>query len=165
MLGWRPNGGFQHGSRSVAPRGFRAQFLLRILHVDDPLLIAAAGMFFAVSVDTLALAALFAALAVGQNGMVEVLIAAFAFTSGMTVVDGINGILFTTLVRRTERARMASRVVTAAVGGLSLLLGTGILIGLVQPSLATWVTNNSLWLGVAIAGVTSLCVWMVRSRA
>ncbi len=149
----------------VAPQGVRSQFLLRMLQVDDPLRIAAAGMFFAISVDTLVLAALFAALSVGQGGLAQVLITALIFTLGMTVVDGLNGLLFTRLVRRADQARLASRVVTAIVAGLSILLGTGILIGLLVPAVANWVTDHSLWLGVLIAGMTSLCFLLVRSKA
>jgi nickel/cobalt transporter (NiCoT) family protein len=148
----------------VAPQGLRAQFLLRTLKVDDPLRIAAAGMFFAVSVDTLLLAALFATLSFGQGGFVQVTMTALAFTAGMMAVDGLNGIVFTSLVRQADRARVVSRVVTAAVAGLSILLGVGILIGLLVPDVANWVADHSLWLGVAIAGMTCLSFGFAKVR-
>ena len=150
---------------AVVPRGFRAQFLLRALHVHDPFLVAVAGMIFAISIDTLVLAALFAALSVGQGGLIQVLITALAFTAGMALLDGINGVLFTTLVRRSDQARLASRIVTGAVAGLSIVLGIGILLGLLVPGVAAWVGGNSLWLGIAIVGLTCACFWLVSARA
>ena len=151
--------------KSIALRGIRAQSILRLLRVDNPFFIAVAGMFFAISVDTLLLAALFVALSSGQGGLAQVLITALAFTAGMIVVDGLNGVLFTTLVRRADRSGIISRIVTAAVGGFSILLGLAILIGLLSPGVTNTISDHGLWLGTAIAGVTSLCVALVWRKA
>src|SRR6516165_7840224 len=95
----------------VAPTGFKARLLGRVLTVRRPCAIAVVGMLFALSFDTVSQAALFA-LAAGRFGGVEqALFVAGLFMLGMLVVDGINGVWISALIRRADRAAaIASRV-------------------------------------------------------
>ena len=81
-------------------------------------------MLFAFSFDTISQATLFALAAGRFGGVPEALLVAGLFVLGMLVVDGINGVWISRLIRRADRtAVIASRVMALTVAGISLAVG------------------------------------------
>jgi nickel/cobalt transporter (NiCoT) family protein len=87
----------------VAPSGLKARILGRMVTVRRPSAIAAVGMLFALSFDTVSQAALFALAAGRFGGMTQALFVAGLFVVGMLAVDGINGFWIFSLIRRADR--------------------------------------------------------------
>jgi high-affinity nickel-transport protein len=86
-----------------------------------PLAAAGIGALFALSFDTLSLAALFAVSASQHGGWQSALLCALVFTAGMLATDGLNGLWIARLLRRSDqRALAASRTMGWAVVGVSL---------------------------------------------
>ena len=81
----------------------------------------AIGALFALSFDTLSLAALFAVGASQHGGWQGALLCALMFTAGMLATDGLNGLWITRLLRRSDcSALAASRRIGWAVVAVSL---------------------------------------------
>jgi nickel/cobalt transporter (NiCoT) family protein len=79
------------------------------------------GALFAVSVDTLSQATLFALAAAPLGGLAAALTLALLFTTGMACADGLNGLFLTRLLQRADAmAARVSRLLAAAVAALSL---------------------------------------------
>lgn len=86
-----------------------------------PAAAAGVGALFALSFDTLSLAALFAVSASRQGGWQSALLCGLVFTAGMLATDGLNGLWITRLLRRSDqRALAASRLMGWAVVAISL---------------------------------------------
>ena len=101
--------------------GLRSRWLGR-LDRHGPLAAAAIGALFALSFDTLSLAALFAVSTGPQGGWQGALCCAVVFTAGMLVIDGLNGLWITQLLHRSDpRALASSRLMGWAVVAVSLL--------------------------------------------
>jgi high-affinity nickel-transport protein len=109
------------------PVGLRGRWLSG-LGDGGPLAAAGTGALFALSFDTLSLAALFAVSASRHGGWQGALLCALVFTAGMLTTDGLNGLWITRLLRRSDRhALAASRWMGWAVVAVSLFtagLGT-----------------------------------------
>ena len=102
----------------VAPAGLKGRLLGRFVTVRRPWAVAAVGALFALSFDTVSQAALFALAAGRFGGVVHALLVAALFVLGMLVVDGINGVWISRLIRRADRtAVVASRVMACTVAG------------------------------------------------
>jgi len=151
----------------VAPTGLKARALGRVLTVRRPWAIAAVGMLFALSFDTVSQAALFA-LAAGQFGGVEqALFVAGLFVLGMLAVDGINGVWISALIRRADRtAVIASRVMALAVAAISLTVGLFTVGKLLLPAVDAWAEAHELVFGtVVVSGVVvAFAVAMYAAR-
>lgn len=151
----------------VAPSGLKARLLGRVLTVRRPWAIAAVGMLFAFSFDTVSLAALFALSASRFGGVWQALIVAGLFVLGMFVVDGVNGIWISALIRRADRAAaVASRIMALAVAALSLAVGMVTVAKLLLPAFEAWADDHSLVFGaVVVVGVAmafGLAMWAAR---
>lgn len=139
----------------VAPGGIKARLLGRVLTVRRPWAIAAVGMLFALSFDTVSQAALFALAAGHFGGVAQALFVAALFVFGMLVVDGINGVWISGLIRRADRtAIIASRVMALAVAAISLAVGLFTVAKLLLPAVDAWAEGRDLVFGSAVvAGV------------
>jgi high-affinity nickel-transport protein len=105
----------------VRPVGFRGRAFGGLQRAGRPWLVALVGALFAVSFDTLSQAALFAVAGVRFGGLAHAAALAVAFTAGMLLTDGLNGLWTARLLRRVDRtARIASRATGLAVGLLSI---------------------------------------------
>jgi high-affinity nickel-transport protein len=105
----------------VAPIGVKGRLFTRLQRSSNPWFMASVGALFAVSFDTLSQAALFALAGAHFGGVGHALMLALSFLGGMLLVDGINGLWIARVFRRADRgARIASRAMGLAVGGLSL---------------------------------------------
>jgi high-affinity nickel-transport protein len=139
----------------VAPKGFKARLLGRVLTVRRPWAIAAVGMLFALSFDTVSQAALFALAAGRFGGVTQALFVAGLFVLGMLAVDGVNGVWITALIRRADRAAViASRVMALAVAAISLVVGAFTVAKVLLPALDEWAeAHDLLFGGLVVSGV------------
>ena len=91
------------------------------------------------------------------------------FAAGMVLASGINGYWMARLIRMTDRrAAIASRVMTGAVGLMSLTVALLILAKLFSPDLAIASLGGSGWAGAAIiaaAGIAFSIAMLVSRRA
>ena len=151
----------------VAPVGFKSRLLGRFVTVRKPWAVAAVGALFAFSFDTISQATLFALAAGRFGGVAEALFVAGLFVLGMLIVDGINGVWISRLIRRADRtAAIASRVMALTVAGISLAVGCFTVAKLLLPSVDAWAEGRELFLGGAVvAGVlTAFAVAMLAAR-
>lgn len=149
----------------VAPSGLKARLLSRVLNVRSPWAIAAVGMLFALSFDTVSQAALFALAAGRFGGVSQALFVAGLFVAGMLVVDGINGVWISALIRRADRtAVIASRVMALAVAAISLAVGLFTVAKLLLPTVRTWADAHDLIFGATVvAGVIVAFIGAMRA--
>ncbi|MBK7262523.1 MAG: nickel transporter [Rubrivivax sp.] len=148
----------------VAPRGIKGRWLGGLTRAEHPLLIAGVGMLFALSFDTLSLALLFGFTAQGAGGTPEALLLGALFTLGMLVADGANGLWIARLIRRAdETARIASRVLGLALGGMSLLVAAYGIARLLNPAVDGWSDGKELAIGMGLI-VMLACVFGVAMR-
>ena len=138
----------------VAPVGLRARLLGRLGQAGSPGLIAFVGALFALSFDTISQAALFSLTAQQFGGVGHALMLGALFTRGMLVTDGINGLWISRLIARAdELARVASRVMSLAVGGVSLLIAGFALAKMTSPAIDGWSDGKELFFGSAVVVV------------
>jgi high-affinity nickel-transport protein len=151
----------------VRTAGLKGRLLGRILTVQSPWAVAGVGALFAVSFDTVSQAALFALAAGHFGGVAHALLVAGIFVCGMLVVDGINGMWLSKLIRRADRtAIVASRVMALSVAGLSLAVGLFTVAKLIVPDVDAWAEGRELYFGGAVvAGVlVAFAVGMLAAR-
>jgi len=149
----------------VAPTGLKARLLGRVLTVRRPWAIAAVGMLFALSFDTVSQAALFALAAGRFGGVSQAMIVAALFVLGMLAVDGINGAWISALIRRADRtAVIASRVMALAVAAISLAVGLFTVAKLLLPALDAWAAGRELVFGTVVLGA-GLVAFLAAMRA
>ena len=150
----------------VAPTGFKAKLLGRFLTVRRPWAVAAVGALFALSFDTISQAALFALAATRFGGVADALLVAGLFVLGMLVVDGINGVWISRLLRRADRtAVIASRLMALTVGGISIAVGLLAVARLAMPTVDTWIEGRELFVSGAVvtAVLTAFVVGMLAA--
>lgn len=141
----------------VAPVGLKAGLLTRLQSASHPLAIAAVGALFALSFDTMSQAALFAVTATRHGGVAHALVLGLAFTGGMLVMDGINGLWIARLLRRADhRARIASRVMGLMVAIISLSVAAFGLSRWLRTDIAAWYEGKELGLGVSVIVLLAL---------
>jgi nickel/cobalt transporter (NiCoT) family protein len=141
----------------VAPVGVKAGLLRHLQSASHPLAIAAVGALFALSFDTMSQAALFAVTATQHGGVLHALALGLAFTLGMLVMDGVNGLWIARLLRRADqRARMASRVMGLMVALISLGVAALGLLRWLHADLALWYEGREVGLGVAVIALLAL---------
>jgi high-affinity nickel-transport protein len=136
----------------VQPAGLRARLLGGLMRTSRPAAVAAVGALFALSFDTLSQAALLAVTAQQVSRWELGVALALAFTLGMTLADGANGVWVASMLRAADRrARIASRVMGLAVGVLSLAVAAFGAVRFFSPSAARWVEGRELALGLCLA--------------
>lgn len=135
----------------VVPTGFKGRFLGRLASAGHPLTIAFVGAVFAISFDTISQSALFALTAMRFGGATAALALGLTFGAGMIVTDAINGWFISRLIARADQiAVIASRVMSLAIAGVSLIVaGLGVAV-LASPVLAQWSEQRSLPVGIFV---------------
>jgi high-affinity nickel-transport protein len=105
--------------------GLRSSLFFHLMSTCQPLAIIAIGSLFAISLDTLSQAALFAATATQFGGARAGATLGMVFMLGMLLVDGLNGAWVATLLKKEDRrARIVSRALGLFVAILSFGVGT-----------------------------------------
>ena len=151
----------------VAPVGIRSRLLGRFVTVRRPWAVAAVGALFALSFDTISQATLFALAAGRFGGVAEALLVAGLFVLGMLIVDGINGVWISGLIRRADRtAVITSRVMALTVAGISLAVGSFTVAKLLFPAVDEWAEGREVLFGgaVVVGVLTAFVVGMVAAR-
>lgn len=135
----------------IKPVGLKSGFFKHLQSTSHPIAIAAVGSLFALSFDTLSQAALFAVTATQHGGAGHALVLGLAFTSGMLLADGINGLWIARLLRRADyRARIASRIMGLMVALISFgVAGCG-LARYFRDDLSRWYEGKELIVGLAV---------------
>ena len=151
----------------VAPLGIKAGLLSRLQATSHPLAIVAVGALFALSFDTVSQAALFAVTATRHGGVGHSLACGCAFTAGMLLADGANGLWIARLLRRADhRARIASRVMGLMVAAISFAVAGLGLARWRQADIAHWYEGKELLVGcgviVLIGASFVLGNWLAR---
>jgi high-affinity nickel-transport protein len=150
----------------VAPVGIKAGLLARLQSASHPLAIATVGALFALSFDTISQAALFAVTATRHGGIVHALILGLAFTGGMLVMDGVNGLWIARVLRRADhRARVASRVMGMMVALISLSVAAFGVARWLRADIATWYEGNKAGFGVGVIVLLTLSFIVARGLA
>lgn len=136
------------------PVGIKGRFLGRLAQASSPGLVALVGALFAISFDTVSQTALFAVTASQDGGWQHALALGCLFMIGMLVTDGANGIWISRLlVRADQLARVASRIMSLVVGGVSLLVAALAIIRLALPAIETWSAGREWVYGAALIGI------------
>jgi len=151
----------------VATVGVKAGLLRRLQATSHPLAIAAVGSLFALSFDTMSQAALFAVTATQHGGVAHALALGSAFTIGMLLADGANGLWIARLLRRADhRARIASRVMGLMVAAISLSVAAFGLARWLHADVSHWYEGKELIVGAGViallAGSFLIGNWLAR---
>jgi len=135
----------------VQPRGLKGRFLGRLMCAASPGLVALVGALFALSFDTVSQAALFALTATRFGGWEHALMLGLLFMLGMLLTDGINGLWIARLIRRADQtARIASRLMSLVVGGISLIAAAFGIAKLALPAVDAWSEGKELVFGFCV---------------
>ena len=127
---------------------------------------ALVGALFAVSFDTIGQSALFALTAIQFGGVGHALLLGLLFTFGMLVTDGINGLWISRLIARADQlACIASRVMSLAVSGVSLLVAAFGAAKLAMPSIDAWSEGKELVFGATVILLIGASFMMSRAFA
>jgi len=145
----------------VALVGVRGRLVERLLGgrggAAGPLSVMGVGMLFALSFDTLSQSALFAVTAMHYGGVANAALLGALFVLGMLLADGANGWWISRLIGRTDRlAVVASRTMTLAVAGVSLLVAALGVARLASSWVDGWLEGKELLVGLAVVAVISL---------
>jgi nickel/cobalt transporter (NiCoT) family protein len=154
----------------VQPIGIKGRFLGRLAQAASPFWVAVVGALFALSFDTVSQAALFALTATQFGGWQHALMLGMLFLLGMLVTDGVNGFWISRLILRADQvAAVASRVMSLAVAGVSLLVGTFGVMKMSLPTIDAWSEGKELFFGaglvLVIAGSFLLATHLTRQPA
>lgn len=152
-------------SQPVHVTGLRTRLFSFVLRSSKPWQIMLVGVLFALSFDTLGLAALFASSAVLLGGAALATVLATAFAAGMIGVDTANGLWLSQLARKSDLAGdAASRVMTLSIALISLLVGAAIASSCVSSAFDQWLTIHEL--GVSLMVVLAvLCAYVIATQA
>ena len=138
----------------VRPVGLKGRFLGSLTRAAHPALIALVGALFALSFDTISQAALFALTASQFGGWQDALLLGGIFMAGMLVTDGVNGFWIARLIVRADQvARVASRVMSLVVAGISLLVAGFGVMQLSLPAVDAWSEGKELFFGATVVAI------------
>lgn len=146
--------------------GLKSRWFTSLGEARSPWLVALVGALFALSFDTVSQAALFSLTAQQFGGLVPALMLGGLFITGMLVTDGINGLWISRLIARADDlARVASRVMGLAVGGVSLLVAGFAFAKLALPTVDEWSQGKELFFGIAVVLVILVSYLLGRRLA
>lgn len=138
----------------VALVGFKGRFLGRFSQATSRPGVAAVGALFALSFDTVSQSALFAVTAAQYGGLAHTLTLGLLFMLGMLVTDGLNGWWIAHLIRRADQtAAIASRIMSVAVSGVSLIVAALGVAKQAAPAVEAWADGKEMAFGALVLGV------------
>jgi nickel/cobalt transporter (NiCoT) family protein len=164
MILWRT----RDDATAPSPTGWRSWAFARLLAAQTPGAMALVGALFALSFDTVSQAGLLAIAASRLDGWQPALGLALCFTLGMLAIDGFNGWVVASLIRRADgRAQVAARAM-----GWGLVLASGLtgLVGLVAmwaPDWGPWMDAHAWLLSLAVVACVASGFgvgWVAASR-
>jgi high-affinity nickel-transport protein len=135
----------------VALVGLKGRWLGRLAQATSRRGVACVGALFALSFDTLSQSALFAATAAQYGGLLPALTLGLLFLLGMLATDGLNGWCIARLIQRADQtAAIASRIMSLAVSGVSLIVAALGIARQLAPAIAAWADGKELAFGAAV---------------
>ena len=141
----------------VHPVGLKRGLLGGLTRAASPGSVALVGVLFALSFDTVSQAAMFAVTSGQIGGWRHALMTGVAFMLGMLVVDGLNGLWISRLIRRADQtARIVSRTMGLVVAGISLSVAAYGAARLFAPELDVWSRGKEPVLGLVLVAVLML---------
>ena len=150
----------------VAMVGVKGKFLGRLVQAHNPAGVAAVGALFALSFDTVTQAALFAAAAAQFGGVPHSALLGLLFVLGMLCTDGLNGWWISRLIARADQiAALASRIMSVAVSGVSLLVAALGIAKMALPGLDEWSEGKDLIFGAVVFAVIAVSYLLARWAA
>ncbi len=155
--------------QAVALCGWRSAWLSRGPAAHHPLAAAAVGALFALSFDTMALAAMFALSGGAAGGTGPAMALASVFAVGMLLTDGGNGWwLAHLLARGGAAAARASRATAVLVALFSLGVAALGVARWLSPAADAWADGAGIWLGAGllstVLGIAGALLWRQRRQ-
>jgi nickel/cobalt transporter (NiCoT) family protein len=145
------------GDRVVAPTALKTKLFGRLTASSHPLVITSIGAAFALSFDTWSQATLFSLAAMQLAGWSFAIALGLTFMAGMMLADGLNGRWVAGMLRNTDRrARIASRVMSLAIGLLSIAVAALGLARVILPEVAAATEQAGLLLGACVVALLLL---------
>jgi nickel/cobalt transporter (NiCoT) family protein len=142
----------------VRPFGLRSRLLSRLTSTAHPIAMAGLGALFAVSLDTMTEASLFAATAARFGGWARTATLGGLFTLGMLLVDGVNGAWVAALLLRADhRARSASRLITVFVALMTLAVAALGILRYYSAASSEALESSGLYVGALLVLPVALC--------
>jgi len=131
-----------------SPIGLRSRFMGPVLRASGAWQVALVGALFALSFDSVAIAALFASSAGGVAGVLE---AGFSFAAGMLAVGAANGFWVVRLLRHSgDASRRAARVMTLTIAVVAFAVAARVLLPLMSAEWDRWVEGYELVVSGAV---------------
>lgn len=135
----------------VRPVGLKGRWAGPLARARHPAAVALVGALFAISFDTMSQAALFAVAGSQFGGALAAGTLGVLFMSGMLITDGLNGLWISRLISRSdESARVASRVMSLAIGCVSLLVAIFGAAKWLRPGIDQWAEGKELAFGASV---------------
>jgi len=150
-------------SEAVALIGLKTSFFVGLTQASRPFAVMLVGAAFAISFDTVSQAALFALASARFGSFWHTVTLASLFALGMVLADALNGLWVSRMTTRAEQTALAaSRVMSVAIGSVSLLVaGIGIA-ALVSPSIAAWNEWRTLQVGMTVFAMVTTAYVLAR---
>jgi high-affinity nickel-transport protein len=144
--------------------GLRARLLAGRTSCGGAWTVFGVGALFAVSFDTLGIAAMLGMSALSAGGAGRALWLAMTFTLGMLLADGANGLWLAQLLRRPDQiARQGARIMSIAVAAASLLVALFGICTLLSPRFAAWSAPAALLLSLSVPAIV-LVAYAIAGR-
>lgn len=154
----------------VRPVGMRSRAFAALLRAPRAWQVVLLGALFAVSLDSLALAAVFATSGSSAGGVIVAAALALAFALGMLTVGTANGLWIVRLLKHSDDASLrASRTLTLTIALVGLLIGVGVLLTFAFEAFESWLADHELIVsgfvvGAVLAGYISALVLTNRAH-
>jgi nickel/cobalt transporter (NiCoT) family protein len=146
--------------------GIKGRLIDGLAQVRSPLGVTGVGALFALSFDTVSQSALFAVTAAQFGGVPHAATLGLLFVAGMLLTDALNGWWISRLIARADQiAALASRIMSLAVSGVSLLVAALGIGKLLSPALAGWSVGKELLFGVLVVMVVAVSYLTARLLA
>jgi high-affinity nickel-transport protein len=131
--------------------GWRSALFGRLLTARGPWMVAAVGSLFALSFDTLGVAALVGVSAIGVGGGAGAAMLAAVFIAGMLLIDGLNGFWVCRLIERADGASVrAARLLALTICAIGILTATFGIVAELMPAAGAALAARALWLSIGI---------------
>lgn len=151
---------------AVRAPGLIARWVLELPLLNNFFGAVAVGGMFALSFDAMAIAAWFGLVGSAHSGMATTAMLACAFVAGMIIVDGLNGLLMSVLIRRSERfAIHARRLFSLAVACSALGMAVVILAKLALPAVDSWSEGKEILFTACVLMLTLTGFFIARSQS
>src|SRR5258706_8174072 len=144
----------------LRPVGIKGRLFSSATQASRPLAAAAVGSVFAISFDTISQSALFAVTAIQFGGTGAAIVLALLFCGGMIAMDALNGLWVARLIARADQiAVIASRVMSTAVAGVSLLVAAIGIARLAAPVATAWGRIPDIGVGLTVCAAIGSGYW------